>query len=281
MRRRGVSGGGYGDAGNVVPTSGCTLLEMLLATAILVVAAVLVAQILDSASGITRSGISKMNLDAQARMVFDRMSLDFKAGLRRVDIDYWFQKEPGNDQWVFYSQASGFYPSGVTGLKPRSPVSVVGYRIANNHLERYAKALVWNGVTNSTPSTSNLTEADSAMVFSPVTIQEQWAQAGSGSGTDPCFQVLSPNVFRMEFCFQTRTAAFSELFDPNGSSAVVVTLALAGARKTNVDLSQLARNLADGKDPGVADRWVDAMTANHEGTEIRVYQRVFQLGVWP
>ena len=259
---------------------GCSLLEMLLATAILVVATVLAAQILDSASAITHRGICKMNLDAQARMVFDRMSLDFKGGLRRGDIDYWFQKETGNDQWAFYSMASGFYPPGVTGLKPRSPVSVIGYRIANNHLERFAKALVWNGVTNSTPSTSGLTGSDSAMVFSPVTLHEQWAPAGSGAGSDPCFQVLSPDVIRMEICFQSRNATFSELFDPNNSTAVVVTLALVGGR--NPDPNQLAANLPDGKDPGVADRWVEwAIAPSHPGTEIRVYQRMFPIGLQP
>ena len=85
----------------------------------------------------------------------------------------------------------------------------------------------------------------------------------------------------MEICFQSRTAVFSERFDPNSSSAVVVTLALAGDGKPQVDLGQVAGTLPDGTDPGVADLWANAMTGSHAGAEIRVYQRIFQLGVWP
>jgi len=264
----------------------CTLLELLLAIAILGVMTVLASQILNSASTLIHQGILKMNRDDCARRVFDRMSLDFKAALRRSDIDYFFQKENGNDQIAFYSEASGFYPPGITGLKPRSTVSLIGYRIDNNGLKRLSKALVWNGVTNSTPSTSDLNENGASMVFSPVTISTNWNL--TASEVDPDDPMLSSQVFRFEFCFLTKEGAFSGQFDPANSTAVVVTLALV--TKCNFpagfNLTEFAQTLSDGNDPGVADQWteeVSTMTAMHQGhaAGIGIYQRIFQLGALP
>lgn len=263
-----------------------TLLELLLAIAILVVATVLAAQILNSASSITHQGISKMNMDACARTVFERMSIDLKAALRRNDIDYLFQKQNGNDQMAFYSQTSGFYPPGVTGLKPKSTVTLICYRIENNHLKRMSKALLWNGVTNSTPSTSDLPENGVAMVFSPISLSSQWNLLTTGTDSD--YQVLNNQVFRQEFCFLTRNSTFSGLFDPLNTTAVIITLALVKNQNLpcNFDLSQFAESLPDGDDPSIADQWlskVASLAYSYHGNipEIRIYQRVFQLGAIP
>ena len=265
---------------------GFTLVELLLAVVILVVGTVLSAQILNSASNITHRGILQRTRDGCARMVFERMSLDFKAALRRNDIDYLFQKQSGNDLMAFYSQASGFYPTGVTGLKPKSTVTLVGYRIENNRLMRLAKSLVWNGVTNSTPSTSGLPGDGVSMVFSPVTLSTQWSL--TAMETDSDCQIFSAQVFRLEFCFLTKESTFSGLFNPVNSIAVVVTLALCSDRNlsSGFDLTQFAGTLPDGDTPGIADEWtelVSKMTADGHGSapDIRIYQRLFQLGAIP
>jgi len=267
---------------------GFTLLEILLAVAVLVMLVVLAVQMVNTAGLIARSGVAKMNGESRARAVFDRMSLDFRAILKRPDIDYVFQKESGSDRMSFYSQASGFYPAGVTGLMPKSPVSLVGYRIDNNRLERLGKALIWNGVTDSTPTISLLSGDTSAMVFLPLKISAQWDLSGSGTGKDPDFQVIGSQVFRFEFCFLMKDGVFAPVFDPDRSIAVIVTIAMVDNQNVFpvLDLTELAASLPDGDDPGVADRWtsvIQTLTATRSGTlpNIRVYQRFFQLGAQP
>jgi hypothetical protein len=261
---------------------------MLLAVAVLVLLVVLAAQMVNTASVIARRGAVKMDGDSRARAIFDRMALDFRAIVKRSDIDYSFQKETGSDRMTFYSQASGFYPEGVTGLTPKSPVSLVGYRVNHNRLERLGKALVWNGVTDSTPAVSGLSRDTPGMVFLPLTLSSQWNPAVSGTAADPDFQVLGRQVFRFEFCFLMKDGAFSTLFDRERSVAAVVTIAMLDNPNAlpALNLDDLAASLPDGDDPAVADRWssaVETMIEKKRGssTNIRVYQRFFQLGAQP
>ena len=265
-----------------------TLLEMLLAMCVLAVVLVLAAQMVNTTSLITRRCARSMNLDNCARNVFDRMSLDFSALLQRKDIDSYFHKEPGNDRMAFYSQASGFYPVGVSGIAPASPYSLVAYRIDNNRLERLGKGLVWNGVTDSSPHAKGLSDDDSAMVFLPKKITDQWNIFATGTAGDPDYQVLSSQVFRLELCFMQNDGSFSTGFDSKLSMAVIVTIAVLDQQNAMPvpDLESLASRLPDGDDPGVADLWVstlDALASTRGGArrEIRVYQRFFQLQALP
>ena len=265
-----------------------TLLEMLLAMAVLVMLVVLTAEMVNTASVIARRGAVKMDSDSRARAIFDRMALDFRAIVKRSDIDYLFQKETGSDRMAFYSQASGFYPEGVTGSTPKSPVSLVGYRVNHNRLERLGKALVWNGVTDSTPAASGLSRDTPGMVFLPLTLSSQWNSAVSGTDADLDFQVLGRQVFRFEFCFLTKDGVFSPLFEREQSVAAVVSIAMLDNPTAfpALNLDDLAASLPDGDDPAVADQWSSAigtLVEKNGGSlpNIRVYQRFFQIGAKP
>ncbi|MEI8340591.1 MAG: hypothetical protein WCH43_03525, partial [Verrucomicrobiota bacterium] len=189
---------------------------------------------------------------------------------------------------AFYSLASGFYPGGVTGLTAKSPFSLVGYCIHNNRLERLGKALIWSGVTNSTPGGSGLTAETSPMVFSPITLTDRWNLDGTGATRDPDYQVLCNRVFRFEFCFLGKDGVYSGAFDPRKSVAAVVTIAVFNNQNPipGLDLNDLAAQLPDGDDPGIADRWagvIESMASARPGAiqDIRVYQHFFQLGALP
>src|SRR5437867_10057479 len=147
---------------------GFTLAELLVSVFVLGIILVMVAQLMTSATAITRTGNKHIDTDTQARVVFDRMALDFAQMVKRTDVDYYVKQRTGynghgnghgwgqghhgdlgSDQMAFFTQVPGYYPSGtVSGQK--SPVSLVAYRVnegsASNpayaKLERMAKGLL-------------------------------------------------------------------------------------------------------------------------------------------
>ena len=150
---------------------GFTLAELLVSVFVLSIIILMVAQLMTSATAITRTGHTHISTDTQARAVFDRMAVDFAQMLKRTDIDYyvkgpngiynghgnghgWGQRkqtgQQGSDQIAFFSQVPGYYPA--SGAQ--SPISLVAYRVnegANTNpaflkLQRMGKGLLWNGV---------------------------------------------------------------------------------------------------------------------------------------
>lgn len=174
--------------------SGFTLVEILVSISVLGLMMIGVAQMLNSAMSATLGGYKHMDADTQARMVLDRMAFDISKISRRSDVDYYFQKNTGNDQMVFFSEASGYYPT--TTAAQQSTFSLVGYRInSNNQLERLSKGLIWNGVSSTSPP----------MVFGTTvggaeTIPTEWPTV-IGTNSDPDYQVIGDQVFRLEYCF--------------------------------------------------------------------------------
>jgi len=161
-----------------------------------------VTQLIDSTSMMTGTGDKRMDADSQARLLFDRMALDFDRIVKRKDVDYYFQKSTANnnDQMAFYSEATGYYPSGVTGAVPKSGVTLVGYRVNSNfQLERLGKSLVWSGVTSSTAEAGGLGSGDIGMVYLPKTLTGAWP--GIVDGMDSDYQVIASQVYRLEYQF--------------------------------------------------------------------------------
>lgn len=185
------------------PTSAFTLIELLASTAVLALLLAMVLQIINSTSLVSSNGKKRMDADSQARLLFDRMALDFARIVKRADVDYYFQKNAGNDnndQMAFYSEATGYYPSGVTGITPKSGVSLIGYRVNSSfQLERLSKSLIWNGVTSATTGASGLTNTAMPMVFLPNTLTNSWSKISDG--TDPDYQVIADQVYRLEYQF--------------------------------------------------------------------------------
>lgn len=169
---------------------GFTLVELLVATVVLTVLILLVAQLLSSATTITTLGEKRLDADAQARAVLDRMAIDFSRMVKRPDVDY-FVKSPTrpqrvNDQIAFYSEVPGYYSSDSF----QSPVSLVGYRVNTNNgeLERMGKGLLWNGAS----------QGNVSMVYLPLAIKNTWP-AATGESEDLDYELIGPQVFRFEY----------------------------------------------------------------------------------
>jgi prepilin-type N-terminal cleavage/methylation domain-containing protein len=156
---------------------GFTLVELMVAIAILALIVVAVAQIIGTASTVTAAGNKHIDANSQARAVFDRMATDFAQMVKRNDVDYIFYKASGtggaglNDTMFFFTEGASYFdsstfPTALTGYSTIAPeknrVSLAGYRVNNGteattpgatyyQLERLGKALSWDGYSSYNP----------------------------------------------------------------------------------------------------------------------------------
>ena len=225
-----------------------TIVEMLISVAVLVLIVLLLTQLINSATAITRTAHKHVDTDTEARAVFDRMAVDFAQMLRRTDIDTYVKapngyKNPnahgnglkltvgqqGNDQIAFFSQVPGYYPTGA-----QSSLSLVAYRVRSKNssprylqLERMGKGLLWNGVSNGTTSTSAY-----PIVFSPGQMDaailggsnpgNPWAgpwyaainndNTGQSDESNPnTYEVIGPQVFRLEYYYLLKDGSVTDV----------------------------------------------------------------------
>jgi hypothetical protein len=213
-----------------------TLAELLVSVFVLAIIILMMAQLMNNAAAITKTGHKHISTDTQARTIFDRMAVDIAQMLKRNDIDYymkgptgiynghgnghgWGQRrqtgQQGSDQIAFFSQVSGYYPS--TGSQ--SPISLVGYRVNENagspaylKLERMGKGLLWNGVDNPNrqPNHSDFT---SPIVFLPLLIRDRWPAAVSGTTADSQshYETIGPGVFRFEYYYLLKNGKLTDV----------------------------------------------------------------------
>src|SRR5437667_5434247 len=133
---------------------GFTIVELLVSVLVVVIITLIASQLMTSASAIARNGHKHFDTDTAARVVLDRMALDFAQMVKRTDVDYYVKqriyKGHGNghgcgqghngdlssDQIAFYSQVPGYYP-----LSYGSPISLIAYRVneASNSGDRYGR----------------------------------------------------------------------------------------------------------------------------------------------
>ena len=216
------------------PSEGFTLAELLVSIFVLVIIVFVVAQLMTSATTLTRPGSKHISTDTQARVVLDRIALDFAQMLKRTDVDYyvkgptnyqghgnghgWGRRigtgQQGSDQIAFFTQVPGYY----SASGAQSPISLVAYRVNQStttnpawmRLERLGKGLISNGVD---PGNNPNTTASYPIVFLPQTITgvgKPWAAAinnGSSCGNnannscDPNYEIIGPGVFRFEYYY--------------------------------------------------------------------------------
>jgi prepilin-type N-terminal cleavage/methylation domain-containing protein len=212
---------------------GFTLAELLVSMFVVVIIILMVAQLMTSATAMTRTGSKHVDTDTQARVVLDRMALDFAQMAKRTDVDYYVKQRTGydghgnghgwgrghngdlgNDQIAFFSQVPGYYPSGA-----QSSISLVAYRVtegsstnaAYGKLERMAKGLLWNGVDNTTNPNSTF-----PIVFLPQMIRNitPWSAAvqnGNGNAsTDSDYETIGPGVFRFEYYYLLKNGRITD-----------------------------------------------------------------------
>ena len=85
--------------------AGFTLTELLVSMSVLLLIVFVGAQMMTSTTAITRTAHRYMDTDTQARVVFDRMALDFAQMLKRTDVDYYVKQQTNyNGHGLFTSR---------------------------------------------------------------------------------------------------------------------------------------------------------------------------------
>lgn len=182
----------YPPSGGTVPPGGgggFTLVELLVSMVVLVMAVALMLQMVGGTANVTGFTKRRLDLDAEARSVFDRMGADISGMVIRADVDALFLGQPqqgssaqdNNDQLYFYSQAPG-YSATATGI---SPLSLIGYRVNNLQLERLGAARAWDSLPFLTTNSVTTGIDPSSLTLC----------LGDATNT---FHVVAPSVFRME-----------------------------------------------------------------------------------
>lgn len=198
-----------------------TLIEMLVAVAVLAVTVLLAARAVNSISAITTTASRRIETDAQVRPLFDRMSIDLVQTVKRPDVDFFAKGTAlggamnGNDRIAFFSMVPGDYPSSGSA----SPFSLISYKInssaaagnkaVSTRLQRMARGLLMNGDASANNGTSpSLT--DGPIFFSPISIQSVWATTvTSNATTDSKHELIGPNVLRFEYYYLLTNGHFS------------------------------------------------------------------------
>ena len=277
---------------------GFSLIELLVAVAVLALLIVMVSQLVQSGSAVIAGSRKDLSADAQAREVFSRFALDVAQMAKRSDLDAVFSDQGGNKKFFFYSESPGFASS--TNV---SPLSLVGYRIGSNAgLERLGKGLPWAGTGAATFLTYPTSTSTNALT--PSTLSGAWGSTIGSSpaydGTDADYHSLAPGVFRMEYCFQKKDGTHSLSRDTSKGfrdvSAIILSLAVldGDSRKITTDLTSLAQELTSPTPANLtgnvlaAELWRDKI--NNSATlaadagippaaaaRVRIYQRAFPL----
>jgi prepilin-type N-terminal cleavage/methylation domain-containing protein len=284
-----------------VVRGGFSLLEILVAVAVLGLLVLMVSQLVQSGSTVISGSRKNLSADAQAREVFSRFALDVAQMAKRADMDAIFSDQDGNKKIFFYSESPGFASSS----NNLSPISLVGYRVgANDGLERLGKGLPWSGAGH--PAFLTYASTNSTTALPQSTLAGAWSSAVGASptydGVDTDYHPLAPGVFRFEYCFQKKDGSYTLTRDPSKGfrdvSAIVLSLAVldGDSRKIAPDTSNLAEalpspsasELTDDKLP--AEIWQAkvndyAAFSSSAGIpvaaaqRVRIYQRAFPLNM--
>lgn len=280
-----------------------TLIEVLVATAVLALLVLLIASILQSGSVVISGSRKHLGADAEAREVFSQFGMDLARKPRRADLDVLLSAS--NNALFFYSEAPGF-PS-TSDPRQFNKLSLVGYRVNDAaQLERLGKGLTWDAPPFLTYAAQP--PATNSAPLAASTIPGMWGlTVGSApvhaDGADANYHLLAKGVFRLFYCFQKTDGSLilAPSFDPTRgklaeTSALILTLAVLDeeSRRPLSDLSKLATalptptqsDLAAGRLP--AEVWQASLNNNAQfasdagipataAARVRIYQRTFPL----
>lgn len=279
---------------------GFTLIEILVATAVLIILVAMVASIVQSGNAVISSSRKHLSADSEAREVFGQFGMDLARMPRRNDLDV--LTSSSNNAIFFYSEAPGFQSA--ADSRQFNKLSLVGYRVNSQaQLERLGKGLTWENQPFLTYSSQPLTTNSTPVPDS--TISETWkAAVGSapayGNGVDDNYHLFADGVFRIFYCFQTTNGAYTKkpastaITGPLGdASSLILTLAIldSESRKLVTDTSKLATALPDpdlSNNKLPAETWQaavdnvsrfaqDAGIPTAAASRVRIYQRSFPL----
>lgn len=216
---------------------GFTLVELLVSIGLLVLMIIMVTQLTNSTGTTVGNSGKHMDADTQARLIFNRMSVDIARMVKRTDLDYSSFKHPvgtyilqtgttvppampandqtgGSDQMAFYSESDGYFSGNLTPSgTQKSTVSLVAYFIANDPysgqpvLRRMGKGLGWE------PSSTSGGWANVA--YLPYTLAAWYTQINPGhtlfeatsSSSDADYKTVGDQVFRFEYNYLLKSTS--------------------------------------------------------------------------
>jgi type II secretory pathway component PulJ len=272
---------------------GFTIAELLISVAALAFIVVLAARIFDSVSKVTSTGTTKMDIDAELRPLFTRLSVDFAKLLYRGDVAAYAKNsqdlQNGNDQIAFYSLVDGFFPTSATAEKRQPQTAIVAYRVNSNHqLERMAKSLAFAGQDSSTP-----------MLFGTANgFATYWPTATSPTATDLDYSVISPATFRLEYYYLLKASGATDVshwanvsaIDFRDISGIAIAVAMIDGKTRAMlqtsDVGTLAQSLVDYSTgmgtSGLLPKWQETINSSPLPraalSRIRLAQRIFNVG---
>jgi prepilin-type N-terminal cleavage/methylation domain-containing protein len=255
--------------------AGFTILELLVAVAIVAIVVVVAFQVIGMAWRMVTNDNKRIDAVTQARQALDRFGLDWNARVTRDDVAIALLNQPGNDSISFVTRMPA--PTGDRSL------AVVDYQInptddgGNTYkLERGALGFNWSGTdpTFSFPMTALPTLSTNDR------------------------QTLSPGVFRFKYALLTRETATNAPKLINGNATTLTNLAAVlvavgviddkSRKLLSVDqMKRLADALPDPPDsnPDPLATWQTAINNPNFATNvgippvtvqgIKVYQRYF------
>jgi prepilin-type N-terminal cleavage/methylation domain-containing protein len=295
--------------------NGLTLLEVIVALAVLSLLLLALAQAAEHASMTVFSSSQRLRCDHQAEAVFERISADLRGIPARNDIDLVFRRPSGNDALYFISESPAYF-IGDPSASLRSPLALMGYRVdAGATLLRISKGLTWEGHPGLEAGGAPVFLTAPAPTVPPIwesTLGGRWPRAldptntSAFQGTD--VHSLCQRVARFEYCFEMRPgrngtvpAAFSNQTGPAGSPplksirALRLALVLMNPSAPALDPGTAAQLFPDPTDADLAAHpprlmasvweerlWTAVQTgAVSRGNGIRIYERRLILGGTP
>lgn len=243
-----------------------SLIEILVAMAILAFLVVLLAQIMSYSSSVIGHSRTRLEATSSAEALFSRMARDFAARLVRSDMPLAVTMRNGNDEFRFFSEVHGY--------EGDRTLSLVGYRVQEStadrqfQAERGAQGASWNQSAFPGFSTNVPTLADDQ------------------------YEIATEGIFRLEICYLETDGTYTCVRPASDSriAAIVVAVAVLGetGRKilTPAQIQSLRQALPDtveGEAPLAS--WQRAMKASGFASgiparavqSIDLYQRTFSL----
>ena len=202
-------------------TEAFTLVEVLVACAVLVLLVVMVAEMVGSATNVTSASKKRLDADDEARLVFDRMDADIALMLKRPDVSPLFlanansNNDPNdpNDAFYIYSQAPA---SSTNTTVNNSQIALIGYRVVSTNQNAQSNGLQRLGIEESWDALSFITNVSTNVV------------------DDTNYHLIAPSVFRMEFALLMKPGSTNNSLSNNPGLLGPVPTNIASMNGTNV-----------------------------------------------
>jgi prepilin-type N-terminal cleavage/methylation domain-containing protein len=230
---------------------GFTLVELLVAIAVLAFIIIMIGQMVGGLSQAMTSNAKRLDATGQARLVFDRLGMDLAALPQRSDLGISFTKAPTPATSTNSSDSIAFY-STVTGYNGTRSLALVSYRIQQTtsgrlfQLERGAIGTNWtsSGFFQIPPPYPSLPTSNSD------------------------YDVLAPGVFRLAYRFLLKTGALSNTIPAAAQSGSLVNNDLSQVSGIVVALAALDNNsrllltTPSSQLPALAEAFTDGVATN-------------------